>query len=176
MGWNTFNYAPQREPPPERVATYRGWMALKILSLKKSFNFAILWFLNLFILSSGEDNGTPLQYSCLKNPIDGGAWWAAVHGITKSRTRLSDFTFTFLFPALEKEVATHSSVLAWGIPGMAESGGLPSVGLYRVWSDLAAAALVSCSWGSCLRSFRYYYFTWVLLPFRCINQRKSEFR
>ena len=65
----------------------------------------------------GEGNGTPLQYSCLENPMDGGAWWAAVHGVSKSRTRLSDFTFTFHFHALEKEMATHSSVLAWRIPG-----------------------------------------------------------
>ena len=65
----------------------------------------------------GEGNGTPLQYSCLENPIDGGAWWAAVHGVTKSQARLSDFTFTFHFHALEKEMATHSSVLAWRIPG-----------------------------------------------------------
>ena len=65
----------------------------------------------------GEGNGTPLQYSCLKNPMDGGAWWAAVHGVAKSQTRLSDFTFTFHFHALEKEMATHSSVLAWRIPG-----------------------------------------------------------
>ena len=65
----------------------------------------------------GEGNGTPLQYSCLENPMDGGAWWAAVHGVTKSRARLSDFTFTFHFHALEKEMATHSSVLAWRIPG-----------------------------------------------------------
>ena len=61
----------------------------------------------------GEGNGTPLQYSCLENPMDGGAWKAAVHGVAKSRTRLSDFTFTFHSPALEKEMATHSSVLAW---------------------------------------------------------------
>ena len=61
----------------------------------------------------GEGNGTPLQYSCLENPMDRGAWWAAVHGITKSRTRLSDFTLTFHFHALEKDMATHSSVLAW---------------------------------------------------------------
>ena len=67
-------------------------------------------------LLNGEGNGTPLQYSCLENPTDGGAWWATVHGVTKSRTRLSDFTFTFHFPALEKAVATHSSVLAWRIP------------------------------------------------------------
>ena len=65
----------------------------------------------------GEGNGTPLQHSCLENPVDGGAWWAAVHGVVKSRTRLSDFTFTFQFHALEKEMATHSSVLAWRIPG-----------------------------------------------------------
>ena len=66
----------------------------------------------------GEGNGTPLQYSCLENPMDGGAWWAAVHGVAKSQTKLSDFTFTFHFCALEKEMATHSSVLAWRIPGM----------------------------------------------------------
>ena len=63
-------------------------------------------------------NGNLLQYSCLENPMDGGAWWAAVHGVTKSRTRLSDFTFTFHFHALEKEMATHSSILAWRIPGV----------------------------------------------------------
>ena len=65
----------------------------------------------------GEGNGSPHQHSCLKNPMDGGTWWAAVHGVAKSRTRLSDFTFTFHFHALEKEMATHSSVLAWRIPG-----------------------------------------------------------
>ena len=67
--------------------------------------------------SVGEGNGTPLQYSCQENPMDGGAWWAEVHGVTKSRARLSDFTFTFHFHALEKEMATYSSVLAWRIPG-----------------------------------------------------------
>ena len=80
-------------------------------------------------------NGTPLQYSCLENPMDGGAWWAAVHRVTKSQTRLSDFTLTFRFPALEKEMATHSSVLAWRIPGMGEPGGLPSMGSDRVGHD-----------------------------------------
>ena len=96
----------------------------------------------------GEGNGTPLQYSCLENPMDGGAWWAAVHGVTKSRTRLSDFTFTFHFHALEKEMATHSSVLAWRIPGTGESGGLPSVGSHRVrhdWSDLAAVVAAAAT-------------------------------
>ena len=91
----------------------------------------------------GEGDGTPLQYSCLENPMDIGAWWAAVHGVSKSHTRLSDFTFTFHFHALEKEMAIHSTVLAWKIPGTAEPGRLPSMGLHRVgqnWSDLAAAA------------------------------------
>ena len=85
--------------------------------------------------SSGEGNGNPLQYSCLENPIDGGAWEAAVHGVAKSRTQLSDFTFTFHFHALEKEMATHSSVLAWRIPGTGEPGGLPSMGSHRVGHD-----------------------------------------
>ena len=84
---------------------------------------------------SGDGNGTPLQYPCLENPMDGGAWWPAVHGVTKSRTRLSDFTFTFHFHALEKEMATHSSVLAWRIPGTGEPGGLPSLGSHRVGHD-----------------------------------------
>ena len=91
----------------------------------------------------GESNGTPLQYSCLENPMDGGSWWAAVHGVAKSQTRLSVFTFTFHFHALEKEMATHFSVPAWRIPGTGEPGGLPSLGSHRVghdWSDLAAAA------------------------------------
>ena len=91
----------------------------------------------------GEVNGNPLQYSCLENPMDGGAWWAAVHGVAKSRTRLSDFTFIFHFHALEKEMATHSSVLAWRIPGTEEPGGLPSMGSHGVrhhWSNFAAAA------------------------------------
>ena len=82
---------------------------------------------------SGE--GTPLQYSCLENPMDEGAWWAAVNGVTKNWTRLKDFTLTFHFHALEKEMATHSSVLAWRIPGMGEPGGLPSMGSLRVGHD-----------------------------------------
>ena len=83
-------------------------------------------------LNNGEGDGTPFQYSCLQNPMDGGAWWAAVHGIAKSQTRLSNFTFTFHFHALEKEMATHSSVLAWRIPGTGESSGLPSMESHRV--------------------------------------------
>ena len=105
----------------------------------------------------GEGSGTPLQHSCLENPMDGEAWWAVVHGAAKSRTRLCDFTFTFHFHALEKEIATHSSVLAWRIPGTGEPGGLPSMGSNRVghdWSDLAAAHI----------------YTWVSHP---IEQRVS---
>ena len=75
------------------------------------------------------------QYSCLENPMDGGAWWAAVCGVAKSQTRLSNFTFTFHVHALEKEMATHSSVLAWRIPGMVDSDGLPSLGSHRVGHD-----------------------------------------
>ena len=76
-----------------------------------------------------------MQYSRLENPMGGGTSWAAVHGVAKSRTRLSDFTFTFHFDALEKETAAHSSVLAWRIPGMVEPAGLPSMGLHRVGDD-----------------------------------------
>ena len=89
-----------------------------------------------------EGSGAPLQYFCLGNPRDRGAWWAAVHGVAKSRTRLSYFTLTFHFHALEKEMATHSSILAWRIPGTGEPGGLTFMGSRRVrydWSELAAA-------------------------------------
>ena len=82
-----------------------------------------------------EGNGTLLQYSCLENPMDGGAWLATVHGVAKSQTRMSDFTFTFHLHALEKEMATHSSVLAWRIPGTRVLGGLLSMGLHRVGHD-----------------------------------------
>ena len=112
---------------------YRVWNSWHVMS----------WIYSSLKSSVGEGDGTPLQYSCLANPMDGGAWWAAVHGIAKSRTRLSDFTFTFHFHALEKEMATHSSVLAWRIPGTAGPGGLPSMGSHRAghdWSNLAAAA------------------------------------
>ena len=104
-------------------------------------NHCLLWFI---MKGYGEGNGTPLQYSCLENPMEGGAWWAAVHEVAKSWTRLSDFTFTFHFPALEKAMATHSSVLAWRIPGTGEPGGLPSMGSHRVghdWSDSSSSSM-----------------------------------
>ena len=100
------------------------------LDLEKAEETAIK--LRTSIGSFREGDGTPLQYSCLENPMDGGAWWAAVHGVARSQTQLSDFTLFFHFHALEKEMATHSSVLAWRIPGMGEPGGLPSMGLHRV--------------------------------------------
>ena len=103
---------------------------LNICSCFVSFNIN-----RLLAIALGEGDGTPLQYSCLENPMDGGAWKAAVHGVAKSRTQLSDFTFTFHFHALEKEMATHSSVIAWRIPGTGEPGGLPSMGSHRVRHD-----------------------------------------
>ena len=98
---------------------------------------------------NGEGNGTPLQCSCLETPMDGGAWQAAVHGVVKSRTRLSDFPFTLHFHALEKEMAPHSSILAWRIPGTGEPGRLPSMGSQRVYIHInlncaAAKSLQSC--------------------------------
>ena len=94
-------------------------------------------FLNLYwsMVALAEGDGTPLQCSCLENPMDRGAWKAAVCGVAKSWTQLSDFTFSFHFHALEKEMATHSSVLAWRIPGMGEPGGLLSLGSHRVGHD-----------------------------------------
>ena len=119
-----------------------------------AFSHTISSFLSLCFYKSvssfkGEGNGNPLQYSCLENPMEGGAF----PGVTKSRTQLSNFTFTFHFHALEKEMATHSSVLAWRIPGTGEPGRLPAMRSHRVghdWSDLAAAYLAysvefSCS-------------------------------
>ena len=105
----------------------------QLILLKVLFLMRVL--ILLFNIIVGEGDGTPLQYSSLENPMDGGAWKAAVHGVAKSWTRLSDFTFTFHFHALEKEMATHSSVLAWGIPGTGELGWLPSLGSHRVGHD-----------------------------------------
>ena len=107
----------------------------------------------------GEGSGTPLQYSCLENPMDGGAWWATVHGVVKSRTWLRDFPFTFHLHALEKEMSTHSSILAWRIPGTEEPGGLPSMGSHRIrhdWSNLAVSGI---------KSFNNFFFFFLLLLF-----------
>ena len=87
------------------------------------------------VIRVSSRTGNPLQYSCLENPRDGGAWWAAAHGVARSRTRLSDVTFTFHFHALEMEMATHFSVPAWRIPGTEEPGGLLSMGSHRVRHD-----------------------------------------
>ena len=109
------------------------------MDLLKHSSLKIILYTQIFGLIqkefNGEGNGTPLQHSYLEYPMDRGAWWAAVHGVAKSRTRLSNFTFTFHFHALEKEMATHSSVLAWRIPGMGEPGGLLSMGSHRVGHD-----------------------------------------
>ena len=101
------------------------------LGTGKDFSFPTIY-LNGY---TGEGNGNPLQYSCLENPMDGGAWKAAVHGVAEGQTQLSDFTFTSHFPTLEKEMATHPSFLAWRISGMGEPGGLPSMGSHRVGHD-----------------------------------------
>ena len=91
-------------------------------------------YLQIYVVPQ-EGNGNPLQYSCLENPMDRGAWWAAVHGVAKSWTRLSDFTFNFHFHALEKEMATHSSGLAWRIPGAEKPCELLSMGSHRIRHD-----------------------------------------
>ena len=108
---------------------------MKILAKGREGSSTEAKFLYITRIKVVFSNGTPLQYSCLENPMDGGAWWGAVHGVARSRTRLSDFTFTFHFHALEKEMATHSSVLAWRIPGTGETGGLLSLGSHRVRHD-----------------------------------------
>ena len=95
----------------------------------------INWEFGISRYTLGEGDCTPLQYSCLENPMDGGAWWAAVHGVAKSQTRLSNFPFTFHFHALGKEMAIHSSILAWKILWTEESGGLQSMGSQRVGHD-----------------------------------------
>ena len=118
-----------------------------LLILQYDFKLIILTDLTSLVLLGSFEwrrqwHPTPVL---LENPMGRGfcSWWAAIHGVVKSRTRLSDFTCTFHFHALEKEMATHSSVLAWRIPGTGEPGGLPSMGSHRVghnWSDLAAGS------------------------------------
>ena len=138
-------------PFPGSLLPVSVWINLTTLLYTNEFNYYNFW--NYFLWPPlncifGEGNGNPLQYSCLANPMDGGAWWAAVHGVARNWTRLSDFTFTFHVHALEKEMATHSSVLAWRISGPEEPGGLPSMGSHRVrhdWSELAAAAAAAAN-------------------------------
>ena len=108
------------------IALTRQTFVSKVISLL--FNM-----LSRFVI--GEGSGNPLQYSCLENPRDWGASWAAIYGVAQSQTLLSDFTFPFHFHALEKEMATHSSVFAWSIPGTGEPGGLPSMRSHRVGHD-----------------------------------------
>ena len=119
------------------IATY-------ILTDRFVFSFFAIFLRNQILLnlmiavvfySEKAINANPLQYSCLENSMDRGAWQAAVHGVTKSRAQLSHFTFTFYFHALEKEMATHFSILAWRIPGTEEPNGLPSMGSHRVGHD-----------------------------------------
>ena len=130
------------------LAYTNNWL---LHSYSNASPFLQQYLIMVYTLCAREGNGTPLQYSCLGNPMDGGAWKAAVHRVTEGWTRLSHFTFTFHFHALEKEMVTHSSVLAWRIPGTAEPGGLPSMGSHRVghdWSDsTAVAAYPLCSYG-----------------------------
>ena len=98
------------------------------------FNKVVTVINSIYCLLS-EKAMAPHSSTRLANPMDGGAWKAAVHGVAKSRTQLSNLTFTFHFHALEKEMATHSSVLAWRVPGAGEPGGLPSMGSHRVGQD-----------------------------------------
>ena len=131
LAWQEYGRVPFPPHPPL-------YLHLSLVHVPPNLGFCLILsisYLKTAAVPLGEGNGTPLQDSCLENPMDRGAWWAAVHGVTKNRTRLSDFTFTVHFHALEMEMATHSSVLAWRIPGMGEPGGLLSVGSHRVRHD-----------------------------------------
>ena len=131
---------------------YKIYISSSWVSLSRENSSSLI---NSFFSSSGTEydyiyfkyqRWHPTPVLLLGKSMDRGAWWAAVHGVTKSRARLNDFIFTFHFHALEKKMATHSSVLAWRIPGAGKSGGLPSLGSHRVrhdWSDLAAAAAMN---------------------------------
>ena len=104
--------------PDSRAEELSNEQSTQAFILTSGFYLHIISILDYSIYVLVGGNGTPLQYSCLENPMDRGGWWATVHGVVKSQTRLSDFTFPFHFHALEKEMATHSTVLAWRIPGM----------------------------------------------------------
>ena len=143
--WQTSVHGVAKSQTQLRTHVYREFQRIYIfrhLGLNTTYQIIIISSLpyfgvlhpkfNFLEISIRESDGTPVQYSCLENAMDGGAWWAAVHGAAKSQTRLGDFTFTFHFHALEKEMATHSSVLAWRILGTRKPGGLPSMGSHRV--------------------------------------------
>ena len=140
----TLSQKVQKNSPPDELLSTFSQMIIPSSSLS-SLEFSSVAQLCLTLggpmncstpgLPVGEGNGTPLEYSSLENPMDRRAWQAGVHGVAKSRTRLSDFTFTFHFHALEKEMETHSSVLAWRIPGTADPGGLPPMGSHRLGHD-----------------------------------------
>ena len=132
------------------ILIYQWWLHKQFKTFLQYNKAIFIKILNEFPYGSSkstENKSTVTsRYSCLENPMDGGAWKAAVHGVAEGWTWLSDFTFTFPFHALEKEMATRSSVLAWRIPGTGEPGGPPSMGSPKVghdWSDLAAAAATS---------------------------------
>ena len=154
------------------------------LSLSLSL-FFFFGFANCHSSCIGEGDGTPLQYSCLENPMDGGASLAAVHGVLKSQTRLNEFTLTFHFHALEKEMATHSSVLAWRIPGTGEPGGLPSTGSHRIrhdWSDLAAVAIATHpvflkldEWWLVNNTWSWFYQLWVATQVESFHLFQPQF-
>ena len=143
---NLLNTVPHLHLSCHSQNNFYSWVVFHSRIQSRFINY--IWLLHFFIFFKSrtvakKGNGNPLQYSCLENPMNGGAWWAAVHEVARSQTQLGNFTFTFHFDALEKEMATDSSVLAWRIPGTGEPGGLPSMGLHRIghnWSDLAAAA------------------------------------
>ena len=140
----SFSISTSKEHPGVISQKLQIWSLSQTYYIRYAFNKIIKWVeWALMFETNCSYNGTRLQYSCLENPMDGGAWWAAVHRVAKSQKWLSDFSFTFHFHALEEEMATHSSILAWRIPGMEGPGGLLSMGSHRVgydWSDLAAAA------------------------------------
>ena len=141
------NYVPGKSPTPSSLQEQRlcrSYSQDTHIAKGKAGRMTAMWLycpcrqvlISISVMAlDREVNGTSLQYSCLENPMDRGAWWAAVHGVARSRTRLSDYTFTFHFHALEKEIETHSSVLAWRIPGTGEPGGLLSMGSHRVGHD-----------------------------------------
>ena len=121
---------PSRHPTPVLLpGKSRGWRSLVDCSPwgREESDMTERLYFHFSLSRMGEGNGNPLQCYCLENSREGGAWLAAIYGVAQSRTRLSNFTFTFPFHALEKEMATHSSVLAWRIPRTGKPGGPPSM-------------------------------------------------